>query len=168
MPDMPSFPVSAFIPFSLDIETVTKRMKLKDTPKREAIFPAPPRHPREIEIVLRTQIAIRATGYNETWHQTKCFPCNLYGNIRAIETPQTERSNNLKDPHIPGREWIAFSGQNEGSEGKGQVGSWRQHVIYQSKFSLDCPPTFKSKNVDVSVRTNFFPFANVTRSCSTN
>lgn len=150
MPNLQSYPVFVPIPFTLDIETVTKWMKRKDTPEQGSIFPPPPRSPGDIDITLTTKVTIRVDPQLTSWSETIPLHCHLREPTEPAENSPADGS--YRSTYTPGREWIAAGGPDDGEGEKEQFGRWRQRVVYKSSFFLNCPPTFAFKNVDVSVR----------------
>lgn len=140
---MDQIPVFSPIPFSLNIVTTTKAMKFEDTPDDGPIFPEPPLDPKSVEFTLERKVAVRAGTFfeDESWWHT----VQLLGGLGSSQDPHFHDNTEV----IPTEKvWIPSSDSQDEKKKKGQ---WKQESTFKSYFTLRCPPSFHTTNMDVWV-----------------
>ena len=144
LPKVESFPLFTRIPFKIRVITITKEMKYeqKDGNEGEKVFPVPPLHPREIEMVLRCHVYITATGWSSTDSATVA---PIGGMGRAA--PQNGVGSDVV--HTYEKKWVPHNTDK-------QTGSWRQETEMQSRFELKWSPSFSTRNLTQRVSLSTF------------
>ncbi len=140
MPSLDALPIFTPIEFALHVITVSKLMTLKDTPKGEPVFPAPPLTPHSTQFELKRNIHVRARQWEETY---KSDQVAVLGGL----APVAPSRGFYDDVRVEGVEkvWLPAAGD----ETK-QQGSWKQEATFRSTFMLTCPPSFTSATMAVA------------------
>ncbi len=127
----------ASIPIAVNIVTLSKHMHLDDTSDDEPIFPVPPTKSGEVELVLKRNMRVEASAYNDTIEGQHV---QVLGGL-GEDLPLDQYSHIQIRPFE--KQWIPSE------KDKGQ---WRQEATITSWFRLTCPPTFNASpamNIDV-------------------
>ncbi|PSR74842.1 hypothetical protein PHLCEN_2v9556 [Hermanssonia centrifuga] len=140
IPSLDALPIFTPIEFALHVVTVSKLMTLKDTPKGEPVFPAPPLTPHFTQFELKRNIHVRARQWEETY---KSDQVAVLGGL----APVAPSRGFYDDVQVEGVEkvWLPAAGD----ETK-QQGSWKQEATFRSTFMLTCPPSFTSATMAVA------------------
>lgn len=132
------------IPFTLNVVTTTKSVKLDDSPSDE-IFPAPPTKPEAVMFYLDRDVGLSVSTWTASSHGN--FVCNL-GGFGAGST--ATRAKDV-DVQVMDKVWIPAYGDE-----KKQKGSWKREVTFASHIYLNCPPTFYSQLMSFTVSLSVF------------
>lgn len=128
-------------------------MKQSDTPddafdpnNDNQLFPAPPTDPTKLELLLRSNVHISASGktHNLTYEQE-----HLCGFGKRASPDAAERLQRT----IAQPQWIP------GEDGKG---CWRREVRYDSQLILQCSPTIETGILQCRVSSSDFMFYGLT------
>ncbi|KZT69103.1 hypothetical protein DAEQUDRAFT_276022 [Daedalea quercina L-15889] len=122
-PSLPSIPVRARFPFTLDVTTVSSPMLRNDD---ERIWPSPPTHPREVLAELQQRVHIRIGSESRTYTSPAQ---SLWGGTTDV------------GPFV--KDWLP-------SEGDATAGKWKQDMTFRSSFSPLSTPTFRFERVGAS------------------
>ncbi|KAI0725864.1 hypothetical protein C8Q72DRAFT_567853 [Fomitopsis betulina] len=114
-PSMPSLPLSATIPFTLRVITVSPPLSRDDN---STIWPAPPSHPREVLAEVEQCVSIR-----------------IGAETRTHAAPMASMWGGVMDVGPFEKQWLPC----EGDTARGQ---WRQEMTLRSSFALPGPPSF--------------------------
>ncbi|KAF7296023.1 Arrestin-N domain-containing protein [Mycena kentingensis (nom. inval.)] len=139
LPDVPSFPIGATIPFSLYIETDTKPMDRKDAPEApvdkhgKPLFPAPPQDSSLVSLKIHRWSQVRAKNYTRTVDDN----FTLTGGLGEARKESIAAVGHTLTPAV----WIP-AGLDEKGGGKGV---WRRSLRLDSKMTLVFAPTFQTE-----------------------
>ncbi|EPS98277.1 hypothetical protein FOMPIDRAFT_1061456 [Fomitopsis schrenkii] len=114
-PSIHSLPVSAIIPFTLHVITVSPPVSRDDG---GTIWPAPPSHPREVLAEVEQRVSIR-----------------IGAETRTHVAPMVSMWGGATDVRPFEKEWLS-------TEGGTVTGRWRQKMTLRSSFTLPGPPSF--------------------------
>lgn len=142
MPDIPAFPIHTPIPFTLNIVTITKPMKMDDTKEGETIFPAPPLHPKELEFELNRSISIRA----HSW--TRSSSDSGIANLGGFGPSMDPRIYAIVQVETADKVWIPSQDSHDEKKHKGQ---WKQEAMFKSSFTINHPPAFQAQTLGLHV-----------------
>lgn len=146
MPDIEIFPIHTPIPFTLNIVTVTKPMKMDDTKEGETIFPAPPLHPKELEFELNRLLSIRARAWSRSSSDSGI--ANL-GGFGSNVDPQFYSQVQVESLD---KVWIPSQDAHDEKKHKGQ---WKQEATFKSSFTITHPPSFQTQTLGLNVRVSY-------------
>nr|GAT56208.1 predicted protein [Mycena chlorophos] len=153
IPDIPNFPISTRIPFSLFIETDTKPMKREDCPDgpvdkhNTPLFPKPPGRSSEVRFQLyrwaQLRVRSRTRQVQNTYRIQKSIgdPTSVAAVVHTENPPQ----------------WIPLSEKDE--KGKG---FWRRGIKFESTVVLNFAPTWQGATLEWKYQLVFItPFAGI-------
>lgn len=132
-PSMPSLPLSATIPFTLRVITVSPPLSRDDN---STIWPAPPSHPREVLAEVEQYVSIR-----------------IGAETRTHAAPMASMWGGVMDVGPFEKQWLPC----EGDTARGQ---WRQEMTLRSSFALPGPPSFffaRNGSSEVQVEVMLLP-----------
>ena len=121
-------------------------MKYSDSPDdpTEPVFPAPPTHPHEVELMLRSQTRV-SSRFRSAESTDDVFKVGGMG----VEDKSGGTSG--VEVVVRPREWLPSPDNNE-------KGSWKQETNMRSILNLRCTPTFSYPIMSLDVSHHFFFF----------
>lgn len=125
------------IPFTLNVVTTSKPVRVDDSPSEAATFPAPPTKAAEIDFYLVRDVYIVAGNWTATSNDV--YVCDVGGCGQSAARGGAEIE-------IMDKVWLPAYGDE-----KKQKGSWKQEINFRSQMYLTCPPSFVSPLVRLSV-----------------
>ncbi|KAJ6495360.1 hypothetical protein C8R45DRAFT_1133836 [Mycena sanguinolenta] len=169
LPDLPSYPISALIPYSLHIVTETKTLDRSDRPEkhRKPLFPLPPTQTSELSQVLRRKIEYvvheRSTTYEDQGkdtfdlHKSQSLVDNTASSrVQREQTAQTQPMESVRevDAVVDEPEWIP-------KDEKGR-GIWRRSVHFTSTLAFPFAPTTNTETINWTYTLQFtIPFPGI-------
>ncbi|KAJ7125251.1 hypothetical protein C8R44DRAFT_782703 [Mycena epipterygia] len=139
LPDLPSFPMGAGIPFSFHVLTQTKPVHRSDLEhKHGKLFPAPPASPTEVEVVLYRRGQMHVHRKSESIEEKFELKGSLGDEASAAGVRTT-----FDEP-----EWTESPGHKD-------KGIWKRAVHFEGKLSIPFPPTFKAETAEWQYMLHF-------------
>lgn len=119
----------------LRIVTFTPLMNREDTPEGafsstndNQLYPVPPKEPRSIQFLLRSQTILSAQGVSQEAYREEGTLCG-FGNHPSLDAIAHLRRT-ISEP-----QWISHNDE---------VGCWRRAIHFEAKLTLNCPPTIET------------------------
>jgi hypothetical protein len=134
---MASYPITAAIPFSFHIETVTKLMHISDAPTDKhgrPLFPALPGLSSDVRLAIRRTTEIRVRTHMRQVEEDFDLKGSLGDVTRVAAVHQV-----LDEP-----EWIPSPGPKD----KKGRGIWRRAVHFHSAIAIPYAPTSNTELLD--------------------
>ncbi|KAF7344463.1 Arrestin-N domain-containing protein [Mycena sanguinolenta] len=169
LPDLPSFPISTPIPYTLHVVTETKTLDRSDRPEKHGkpLFPLPPTQTPELSQVLRRKIEYVVHEKLITHKEKRKDTFDLQksqslvdntasSRVRRAQTTQTQPMESAQevDAVVDEPEWIP-------KDEKGR-GIWRRSVHFTSTLAFPFAPTASTETINWEYTLQFtIPFPGI-------
>lgn len=147
MPDLPTFPIGAPLPFHFRVTTHTKPLKHDEHPLPEGegmkpLFPAPPAGPSSIEFRLDRALRIVARGRRSAY-TTDAIPA-----LGGMGPGASRQTGEVVQVDRAEPEWVPATSDEKSS---GEKGMWRRTVSFTGTLLFACPPSLETTTLTCQV-----------------
>ncbi|KAK7039609.1 arrestin-N domain-containing protein [Favolaschia claudopus] len=156
LPDLPSLPISAPIPYTLTVTTETKTLDHSERPEDKhgkPIFPAPPTQASELSLSLRRKVKYTARDAGALHKEKRHDSFDLQKTVGlsdTTESPALRRTQPAEirrvEPAGDGQVMVDEPEWVPGEDGK-KKGVWRRSVHFTSLMALPFAPTTWSAEI---------------------
>ncbi|KAH9939405.1 uncharacterized protein BXZ73DRAFT_89051 [Epithele typhae] len=149
IPSIPVFPLSSTIPYTIIVTTTSPPLSPAQAaalPPGKLVFPPIPTSPDALDFTLGRRLYARATG---TTTQSYTDIAAFLGPRAKAAAAATGKPRPPVDSAIDDGKWVATDTpdaekgtRKDEDRADRQMGTWVQRAVFESTFTLDCPPSF--------------------------